>query len=455
MTRRTDDTFSPPDLAALRDTMRRQGVERIFVKRLAENDNSKQQIYLGPDLSALPMLPERPIEARTGTSRKPGASGKPIFRMPVNWFWLARNGAAVPAPHAKLIYYPQYPEVRLSGFLKGAPAGPTSLMQATRRIGGRFLLFGVGSGDRVVALVVPPNTPVARELGALQLPKFNDLFSELSARVSVTGNSRDLLIERLRQIHTKGWILAKRLERDGSLVSPYEKMNSGGYTLEAEFGVVPNGNAEPDFLGWELKQFRLPDCSSRSSVALTLMTPEPDGGYYKEEGAEAFVRRYGYRNPELPDRIDFTGRHTIGQRVARTGTVLSLEGLDPATGSLISADGGIVLSRDGESRAAARWSFAKLLEHWLHKHQQAAYVPALTRLNPKSHFYCPVVRLAQGTAFAKLLGVFAMGHAYYDPGMKLENASGRPKTKRRSQFRIGTGHLESLYDHWERVDVTR
>ncbi len=455
MTPRPDNSFSPPNVESIRDAMRRHGVERIFVKRLAGNDNSKQQIYLGPDLSALPMLPQRPIEARAGTSRKPGAAGKPIFRMSVDWHWLDRNGAAQPAPHTKLIYYPQFPEVRLSGFLKGAGAGPGSLMQSTRRIEGRYLLFGIGGANRVIGVVVPPETATAREIDALELPRFNKLFAEMSTLKPLKGSSRDLLIARLKEIHEKGWIVAKHLEPDGSVVSPYEKMNSGGYTLEAEFGIVPNGDAEPDFLGWELKQFRLPDCASRSSVALTLMTPEPDGGYYKDEGAEAFVRRYGYMNTGIPDRMDFTGRHIVGTPSERTRTTLRLEGIEPSTGAMLSADGGIVLCRDGENHPAARWSFAKLLEHWQRKHQQAAYVPSLTRADPKSHFYCPIVRLAEGTAFAKLLKVFALGHAYYDPGMKIEQATARPKTKRRSQFRIGTKHLESLYDRWEPIDVTR
>jgi len=27
--------------------------------------------------------------------------------------------------------------------------------------------------------------------------------------------------------------------------------NRGGYTLEAELGITPNGYSEPDFMGWE------------------------------------------------------------------------------------------------------------------------------------------------------------------------------------------------------------
>ena len=448
-----DNTFNPVDIRAIRDVMRSHGVERIFIKKLAENDNSKQQIYLGPDLAALPMFPQRPIETRTGSSTKPGASGKPIFRMPVDWYWLDKNASPSAAPTTKLIYYPQFPEVRLSGFLQNATAAPRSMMQATYRMGGRTLLFGVGDGNRVIGLVLPPDSPAARELSELEMPRFNALFAEMGASAPITGSSRDLLISRLAEIHRNGWITARRLDRDGKILSPYEDRNSGGYTLEAEFGVIPNGDAEPDYLGWELKQFSLPKCESKRSVPITLMTPEPDGGHYNDYGAESFVRRYGYWNPNYLDRMDFTGRHIIGTSVARTRTTLLLEGANQTTGEILSAGGGVVLARDGEDQPAARWSFAKLLEHWRRKHQQAVYVPSLAKTNPKAHRFCPLVRLAQGTDFSKLLRVLASGVAYYDPGTKIINAGSRPATKRRNQFRIGTGQLPSLYDHWEVVDV--
>ena len=39
----------------------------------------------------------------------------------------------------------------------------------------------------------------------------------------------------------------------------------------------------------------------------------------------------------------------------------------------------------------------------------------------------------------------SLGNIYYDPGIKLENASTNPQTKRRSQFRIRSEHLNELY----------
>lgn len=445
--------YRPESVSALRNAMGRLGAERIFVKRLKPNDNSKQQIYLGRDFSAIPPLPRAAIESFSGSSKKPRAGGKPIFRTKLKWYWLDRDGNPQLAPRTQLIFYPQFPEVRLSGFLQGSSASPSSLMQYRERLEGRYLLMGIGKSNAVYAVVLHPDSAAARELGKLDLPKFNELFLELRPDTLIRGDSRILLLNRLREINAKLWIPAKRLRTDGSVIDPYLSMNSGGYTLEAEFDVIPNGNAEPDYLGWELKQFRVPKCGKTDSARLTLMTPEPDGGFYHEKGAEAFVRKYGYYSGKIPDRLDFTGIHRVGSECKRTRMKLILEGVDLTSGEIVSANGGVILLRTGESNAAAKWSFAKLLDHWQRKHQRAAYVPSLTQSEPKAHSYCPVVKLAEGTAFDRLLKVLARGTAYYDPALKTEKSSSKGPTKRRSQFRIVSRHIDDLYDKSEFVDV--
>jgi hypothetical protein len=54
--------------------------------------------------------------------------------------------------------------------------------------------------------------------------------------------------------------------------------------------------------------------------------------------------------------------------------------------------------------------------------------------------------LARRTDSLRLLAAFASGEVYYDPGIKLENASTAPVTKRRSQFRISSGDIPALYE---------
>lgn len=68
--------------------------------------------------------------------------------------------------------------------------------------------------------------------------------------------------------------------------------------LEAELGIAPNGYAEPDFMGWEVKQYSVRDfVHFRPKSPVTLMTPEPTGGIYQNEGVAEFLKRLGY-----PDR---------------------------------------------------------------------------------------------------------------------------------------------------------
>lgn len=53
-----------------------------------------------------------------------------------------------------------------------------------------------------------------------------------------------------------------------------------------------------------------------------------------------------------------------------------------------------------------------------------------------------------------LLGAFASGAVYYDPGIKIERAdTDKPVTKRRSQFRVKHGGLEALYRRSDVVDL--
>jgi hypothetical protein len=65
------------------------------------------------------------------------------------------------------------------------------------------------------------------------------------------------------------------------------------------------------------------------------------------------------------------------------------------------------------------------------------------------------VRLCEGTDFLRFLRASADGKVYYDPGIKLENASDpqRKKTKRRSQFRIKSRDIAILYKNIAPVDV--
>ena len=72
----------------------------------------------------------------------------------------------------------------------------------------------------------------------------------------------------------------------------------------------------------------------------------------------------------------------------------------------------------------------------------------------RQYGYGHKVRLAQRTDSRRLLRAFAAGAMYYDPGIKLENAStDKPKPKKRSQFRVAAKNIAALYEMVETVAV--
>jgi hypothetical protein len=53
-------------------------------------------------------------------------------------------------------------------------------------------------------------------------------------------------------------------------ILPCKSPQCGGYTLEAELGITPNGYSEPDFMGWEVKQFGVTKFENINSSIITL-----------------------------------------------------------------------------------------------------------------------------------------------------------------------------------------
>jgi len=239
-----------------------------------------------------------------------------------------------------------------------------------------------------------------------------------------------------------------------SLVFKSKAHNCGGYTLEAELGVTPNGYSEPDFMGWEIKQFGVANFERINSAVITLMTPEPTGGVYKTHGADYFIRTYGYPDKTgRPDRLNFGGIHKSGVIHPTTNLEMRLVGFDLESGKIRSSNGKIALL-DGDENETASWSFSSMLLHWNRKHAQACYVPSQSRTTgDRKYKYGNNVILGTGTDFQLFLSQMALGNIYYDPGIKLENISNNPKIKKRSQFRIKSRFLSNLYKKNEIVNV--
>lgn len=105
------------------NVMQELGAETLYFKCLAENDNSKNQIYMGGNFAVINIFPFQDVVADT-TTRKHTIKAK------INLHWIdPETRQTEQAKGSQLILYPQYPEVRLSGFLKGCLLAPSAYMQ--------------------------------------------------------------------------------------------------------------------------------------------------------------------------------------------------------------------------------------------------------------------------------------------------------------------------------------
>lgn len=420
------------------------GCQKLYVKKLSPNDNSKNQVYLGGSFEILNIFPLSDIK-----TEEAGDWNRERFKASVNFAWIGENGNIYPAPNSQLILYPKYPEVRFSGFLAKCENPPSELM--TQRLADRLLFLSVSNQGQILGYVTSPDSKLANEFNFLQSDEKVGVFFVIN--LPQTENSRSRLLNELYRIHQLDWIASKRLDRNGEIL-PCTSSNCGGYTLEAELGITPNGYSEPDFLGWEVKQFSVTNFQKLNSAVITLMTPEPTDGIYRTEGTESFLRTYGYADKKgREDRINFGGIHKAGIRQTSTNLEMQLIGFDNESGKIRNSNGKISLV-DIQGNEAASWSFASMLLHWNRKHNQACYVPSLSETTTERRYkYGNNIILGTGTDFTLFLKQMALGNIYYDPGIKMENVSTKPKIKKRSQFRIKSQYLPELYKENEIVTL--
>lgn len=429
--------------------MQSHGATRYYAKNLAPNDNSKNQVYLGGDFTALNIIPYKAIYTDGNDT---AGSKRERAKADVSFFWVDENGRHE-APDAQLILYPKYPEVRMSGFLKGCTKAPCDIMRV--RDEGRVLFLGMTSEGNVLGYATDAHSPLTQELNSRNEWKTSGVFIEIPSDADSQHDTKEKLLAALRQVYEKHWIPSQKMRADG-VIEPYKARNGGGYTLEAELGISPNGCAEPDYMGWEIKQYGVSDFTSfRPKGVVTLMTPEPTGGIYKDAGVANFLKRYGYPDKSgREDRYNFGGVYACNRDFhGETGLRLTLKGFDVPTGRITDMEGGItLLSRNDE--VAAQWGFTSIMQHWNRKHAQAAYVPSIFQTPPPEYAYGPKVLLCERTDFTLFLKAIADGVIYYDPAIKVEGASStKPKIKRRSQFRINHKQLTTMYHHSETVNL--
>lgn len=432
-------------LREIRDRMADLGVSELWIKRLSDRqDNTKNQIYLGGDITDVP-LPMGPFEASQSASGKDSKS-RTKYIAPLSFAWITPSGNS-PAAQAKVIYYPQYPEVRFSGFTRGALDAPRFLLDRVTQTPGRMLVLGT-DGKITYGIALPAVAPAARELlhefenpGARMIGPLLQLPVEPSTGKGLLL-SEDGLMAELHAAWLKSPVPGCRVDRNGTVVS-FTGRPAGGATLETILGVRANSDVGPDFHGWELKSF--------AGREITLMTPSPKGGFLAEHGFEAFMREFGYWNTPK-QRYEYTGKQRVGSVPGGRATTRLVmygyqDGIRDANGELAIVD--------ARGRVGGTWPFAELLDHWRKKHANAVYVP--TRRVADAFVYGPNVVVASGTDFATFMARLADGTIAFDPGCHLQPASaGLPsERKARYQWRVAFAKIGTLYDQVQLRDVRK
>lgn len=433
----------------LSDHFIKLGVTKALFKMLSENDNSKQQIYLGGSFDVLQQLP-------FGEITEYPENKVPNFKAPMNFYWIKDESNFSQAPDTKLILYPKYPEVRLSGFLSKCPTAPSSDMQPIPKESrgesnakdGRVLIFGISPDRKVYGYLATKNSSLAKDIENRLYNSIPEEKRKILCEFPLESNSdadKKALIIMLRDLVKKDWTPSVRMFSDGS-VRPYKAPNSGGYTMEAHFGIIPNGDAEPDYKGWELKAY--------GSERLTLMTPEPDKGFYHDAGAKEFTIKYGHLT-QKPNVKYFTGPFYVNKQSKKSELRMILPGFNEQSGLIDDITGGIWLV-DKDNQPVAIWSFSTLLTHWCNKHQHACYMHYESNhsISNPCFKYSPIVHLGEGTDFPMFLKAMANDLIMYDPAIKVTfNECENGKVKPRNQFRINVKKLSHLYNNFEEVDI--
>src|SRR5882724_13143302 len=124
------------NLSQLQNIFAANGCQKIYVKKLSPNDNSKNQVYLGGSFEILNVFPISAIETKPAGDWK-----RERFKALMNFSWIADDNNIYPAPNSQLILYPKYPEVRFSGFLAKCEKAPSELM--SQRLADRLLFLSV------------------------------------------------------------------------------------------------------------------------------------------------------------------------------------------------------------------------------------------------------------------------------------------------------------------------
>jgi len=432
------------------------GVTQVYVKFLApKQDNEKNQINLGRGLDGVANLfPSELVEREPSKSTKKAhsESGAPIVEALLDLHWLADDGSLHAAPHARIIDYFQYPEVRISGFMRDCVEAPDALRRRNlSQYGQRILLLGVADERRTIGMVLTETTdPLVAKFPDLPELPIRRLLKVMVFGAGTGLSPRNLLQMELSSIHAKGWHPSTTLKPGDIQPSPFKGNQGGGYTLEALLSVPRNAIAAPDKYGYEIKSFT-------KGKKISLMTPTADAGYEGDHSFRQFMSKYGNTRDDMS--IALSGVYRCNKPNKKTGFVMRIEGYNEETGALAENTNliRVVIRDELNDIDVSAWRFVKLAANWSKKHASACYVPRDRRvhnsdeLHDYDYLFLDHAYFCEGTSVRRLFRAIYEGSVFYDPAHRIY-ADG--KAKQRPQWRINTTNFEkTLSDLYSKVSV--
>jgi len=430
--------------------LRENGCSFVLVKSLSgSQDNEKNQVYLGGSSVVFQRIPGTNLETSHSKSIKPKTENPNVLKISqsVDFHWVDPYGT-YKAPNTKLIYYPQYPEMRLSGFIKGTQKSPMALRRNfQKRFGERYLLLGI-TKESVLGVVVTRRETSGCEV-LESLPRWTSSKIFRIRKFSVGKNSIDgaSLIKEIKKIAGTGPHKSVTLDRVDELPRDFRGWQGGGYTLEALLGIPRNSISAPDKNGFEIKTF------NKSSI--TLITTEPDFGIRQTDGLRVFLKRFGWNGAKDDGSLRFNGRHYLdGKSAARSKLKLVIRHWDTVNNQPTGTGTPVICLVNSRNEIAAGWSLDRLTESWMKKHAGAVYVETKpiqcsTDKHPRAYDFNGRIYKCEGTSTLQLVRALLDGIIFLDSGdRELANGEG----KKRTQWRLAGNNsrlrplLERIYD---------
>lgn len=428
-------------LDQVRDHFSKVGCSEILIKALSPNqDNSKNQIYLGRGLSLAQYFPgELTFRAPSSSSAKAhSVPGEAITAVELKFYWISPQSDPSPAFDTKLIEYSQYPESRLSGFLNGSQNAPDALRRDRQNLyGQRVLILGKNSESVFGAVVTHAHSPrLVDQLLKLPTWDFQPIFRFLAITRDTSRLDLPQLLAELRSIAGKPQT-PQILRTAGSATEQISGGGqAGGWTLEALLGVPRNSASAPDKYGFEIKAV--------GGSTTSLITTEPDLGYRAMNGVEAYLKKFGRSGQAGGGKIVFSGRHKCNRPNSASGAMLTIDHWDFESNTPDnSGTPELILVHQKSGEIISGWSFAKLGQSWSKKHAGAVYVETTANRvgsTVETYTFGEKTYVGVGTSVLKLYQQIATGVIFLDPG-DTQHPGQTPHA--RTQWRID-GNIASL-----------